>query len=168
MRFSRLAALPVVTLALTLAATLPGCWPDPSDKPPVLVGTGMDMFGPVELRVHPLTRVTTDNAADGKPLVEIRLEFKDQMGDTTKGVGALAFTLRQAGALTSTVLDRWEERIDTPRENKAHWDAITRTYLFRRPLPPGADAGKLVLTATLTTPGGQTLANEMRLKGDEK
>lgn len=149
--------------ALLLPLILGGCWIE-EPKKTLLVGTGMDMFGPVELRVHPLTRVTADSAPDGKRMLEIRLELADQFGDVTKGVGKLTFTLARAGALTSAVVDRWENSLETPQENKDHWDAITRTYLFRRELPAGLESESLQITATLTTPGGHALSDETKLK----
>jgi hypothetical protein len=149
---------PLIALPLLLLA---GC---PSAKPPSLVGTGMDMFAPVELRVHPLSRITTDNATDNGRVVEVRIELADQMKDTTKGVGVLTFTLARSSTLTNTVVDRWEAAIDTPDANKDHWDSITRTYLFRRQLPAGIRDHELLLTATLALPNGSTVQNAMLIK----
>ena len=142
---------------------LAGC-PPVDTKPPVLAGSGMDMFGPVRLRVHPLTRITTDNAPEGSKVMEVRIELSDQWKDVGKGVGVMSFTLKKSELLTSTVLDQWEVPIDTPQTNGPRWDSITRTYVFYRPLPAAAEGKNLVITATLTKPNGQTLSGELAVK----
>jgi hypothetical protein len=155
---------PLLILTLFLAALpLGACWPTDT-QPPNLVGTGMDMFGPVALRIHPLTRITADGAAPGGKLLEVRIELTDQMRDITKGVGVMHFTLRRAEVFTTTIVDQWEVPIDTPQANIARWDSITRTYLFNRPLPPQADGKDLLLEATLTLPNGDQLKGKFPLK----
>jgi len=67
-------------LAAAALLALAGC--PPQDRP--LTGSGMDMFAPVKMRIHPLTRAVASPAQ-----IEARIEFTDQMGDVTKGVGTL-------------------------------------------------------------------------------
>lgn len=144
---------------LLLALLLPGC---PPPKPPPLTGTGMDMFTPRALRLHPLTRVAAE--AD-KATLEVRLELTDQFGDVTKSPGTATFVLYAAPPLGSRrALDRWQVSLETPQENKAHWDAITRTYLFQRPLSEAARGEKrLELSAEFALRSGQTLTAKLPL-----
>jgi hypothetical protein len=151
-----------------LLLSLPGCPPmvdTPKDNRP-LVGSGMDMFMPTELRIHPLTRIAVDSG--GKKSLEVRIELADQFADVTKGVGDFTFTVSRAGTLTSTVVDHWTTSISTPAENKKAWDPITRTYLFRREIPDawGADAElkNLIVGATLALPNGHTVSGEFHMK----
>jgi hypothetical protein len=128
-----------------------------------LTGAGWDMFTPVKMRLHPLSRLITS-----PPTVEARLEFTDQFGDIEKSVGMAHFELFAydviAFAHKGKRLGQWDESLVTPDDNRNHWDAITRTYLFKLS-PDGALAGhdRVVLAATFTLPNGEKLSDEITL-----
>ncbi len=128
-----------------------------------LAGAGMDMFTPVKMRLHPLSRLVPS-----PPTVEARLEFTDQFGDISKSVGTARFELFAYDSLAfdhqGKRLGQWDETLTTPDDNRNHWDAITRTYLFKLS-PDGSIAGhdRIVLAATFTLPNGETLSDQITL-----
>jgi len=102
---------PLTVLALAAPLVLlAGC--PPQDRP--LTGSGMDMFTPVKMRIHPLTRVVANPAE-----VEARVEFTDQMGDVTKGVGTLQFVLYRNDFVRGERVGAWHYDLATPQGNKA-------------------------------------------------
>ena len=147
---------------LSLTAACQGLGKPGSKK---LTGAGMDMFTPVKMRLHPLSRLI---AAPPPPSVEARLEFTDEFGDVGKSVGNVHFELFAydtiAFAHKGKPLGQWDEHLTTPDDNRNHWDAITRTYLFKLS-PDGALTGHdhVVLTATFTLPNGGELSDEITL-----
>ncbi|HUO07168.1 MAG TPA: hypothetical protein VM008_02465 [Phycisphaerae bacterium] len=125
----------------------------------------MDMFTPVRMRLHPLSRAVTSPFA-----VEARLEFTDQFGDAGKGVGEAQFVLFAYDPIALEHKGRrigmWSVSLATPDDNRAHWDAITRTYVFK--LTPdatavGSDHGKFVLSAEFRLPNGENLSDQITL-----
>jgi hypothetical protein len=149
--------------AALLLSTLAGChFGKPSGTK--LAGTGMDMFTPVKMRLHPLSRIITT-----PPVAEARLEFTDQFNDIGKGVGTAIFDLYAYDTLSfnhkGKSLGQWPGDLATPAENASHWDAITRTYLFKLPIAPGNLTGhsKFLLIATFTLPNGQELTDDITL-----
>lgn len=147
----------------------------PPAEPPRLTGTGHDMFAPVKMRLHPLTRwiVPTTSAATTAPgaaTVEARLEFTDQFGDVAKGVGKVYFELYAYEPIAignrGERIDLWNADIATPELNKQHFDPITRTYLFKL----GVNESKLprnqtrfVIVATFTLPNESRLSDSMQI-----
>jgi hypothetical protein len=127
-----------------------------------LNGSGMDLFAPVALRLHPLTRILPDQ-------LEARVELMDQMDDVTKGVGLVRLELYRY-ELTSLnhrgpLIGRWQTDLATLEVNGKYWDAITRTYVFRYPLDARQtrDAGRFVLVATMQFPNNSELTNQLTL-----
>ena len=156
--------LSCVATALLLLTVLSGC-PPVSRKPP-LSGSGMDMFAPVAMRIHPLSRVAIEDQA---ARLQARLELTDQMGDVTKGIGRVVLALFEYQLLLpghrGPHVGTWTVDLTTPEANRARWDAITRTYLIEVPLPAGSVKPKMryVLAATLTEPNGTTLPDTLEL-----
>jgi len=153
-----------LTILMTLGGLLAGC---PSwEKRPAFSGSGMDMFTPVALRIHPLSRVATAGAA---VRLQARLEFSDQMGDVGKGVGRIDLQLFEYQTLApghqGRPLGSWTIPLDAPAANHAHWDAITRTYLCDIPLADGLPQARYVLRAGFTLPNGDRLKDEAVLGG---
>ena len=92
----------------------------------------------------------------------------DQFGDTGKGAGAASFELFKYQALSPNHrgdrLATWTVDFNNPKANKEHWDGITRTYLFKLPMPAGAVLkDKLLLIANLTLPNGAKLTDDIPL-----
>jgi hypothetical protein len=149
-----------ILLASTLLALLLGACQPPQSL--TLTGAGMDMFAPVKMRLHPLSRIQNST-------IEARIEFTDQFGDVGKGVGAAAFELFTYNSILpsheGTSLATWHMNILTPAENRLHWDSITRTYLFTLPLEGdnATHAGKYTLVARVTLANGQKLTDSLTL-----
>ncbi len=124
----------------------------------------MDIFTPVAMRLHPLSRLTSSTAVQ---VIEARVELTDQFGDVGKGVGTLAFDLFAYSAIIpnhkGAFLGHWDASLSTAAENRAHWDAITRTYLFSLPLANKIEPGKLLLLATFTLPNGEHFTDDLTL-----
>jgi hypothetical protein len=125
----------------------------------------MDMFTPVKMRLHPLSRLVASPFT-----VEARLEFTDQFGDVGKGVGEAQFTLFAYDPIAlehkGRRIGEWSMSLTAPDDNRARWDAITRTYLFK--LTPdanavGGDRGKFVLSVEFTLPNGEKLSDQITL-----
>ena len=122
------------------------------------------MFTPAKMRLHPLSRFTPT-----PPVLEARVELTDQFGDIGKGVGTIVFNLFAYDALSfdhkGKRLGQWPASLTTPQENRDHWDAITRTYLFKLPLEGNAPDSRtsLLLIATLTIPNGEQLTDDITL-----
>lgn len=147
-------------LLLSLTAACQGLGKPGAKK---LAGAGMDMFTPVKMRLHPLSRILPN-----PPTIEARLEFTDQFGDIGKSVGTAHFDLFAYEALALSHkgkrLGQWNASLITPEDNRDHWDAITRTYLFK--LSPGDALGRndqFVLAATFTLPNGEELSDDITL-----
>jgi len=127
------------------------------------------MFCPITMRLHPLSRLTV---SEGVGQLEAHVEFTDQMGDVTKGVGAVQvalFAYDDFAILThkGRELGSWAFDLSTPQVNKAAWDPITRTYVLRRETPAGTalpSGRQFVLSATFTLPNGQSLQDDLLLK----
>ena len=85
-------------------------------------------FRPTQLRVHPLTRAVMD-AETNEPIIEVRIEFIDPNGHTTKGVGQIRIDLLSNTADNPIAI--WSRDLRDLEVNFEHYDEITQTYLFR-------------------------------------
>jgi hypothetical protein len=137
-----------------------------SSTPPPETTAGMEMFLPAKMRLHPLSRIV---ASASNATLEARLELTDSFGDIGKGVGSATFKLFTYSALMpnhqGSTLGQWHFDLSTPTANHDHWDAITRTYLFKLPLTPASlnNVGRVQLTANLTLPDGTNLLDSLTL-----
>ena len=178
--FSLARSLPVaraLPVALGLALALVGCSPKRSSQPfpPMSSNAGSDFaatampveewpFVPAAVRIHPLTRILTGDVA-AESVVETRIEFADRWGDTTKAVGRLQLDLYGSDGNEDaplTPVHRWEQDLTNLDLNRAHYDQVTRTYLFKlgltEPLPPRVE---LIVTLQM---GEQSLTASRRLR----
>jgi hypothetical protein len=158
-------------ILILLPLLLLGC----EQPPPRLAGSGMDMFAPVKIRLHKLSRVvfpatapaTASTAPAPSATLEVHVELSDQFGDAGKGVGDLTLRLLDPASLGSrgTVLETWNLTLNAPEPNRDHWDRTTRTYLFKFPLPASLprDRDHYTLSATFTLPNNTTLTDELLL-----
>jgi hypothetical protein len=157
-------ALKTSLLLLALLGTS-ACQPLSKTIPPETTA-GMEMFMPVKMRLHPLSRIVTTAA---NPTLEARLELTDQFGDIGKGVGTIDFKLFTYSTLMpnhqGSTISQWHFDLSTPTANHDHWDAITRTYLFKLPLTPASlnNIGHVQLTANLTLPDGTNIMEDLTL-----
>jgi hypothetical protein len=153
----------------TLVACLSACQMDNLGGGPKLTAGagGMDMFSPVKMRVHPLSRIVPAADKNSPTVLEARLEFTDQFSDVTKSPGAVYFELFKYESLTPS---HHGDRIHlanfdlgNPESNKEHWDGITRTYLFKIPLPADSlgKESRVVLSATISFTGDGRLNDDL-------
>ncbi|HVT83003.1 MAG TPA: hypothetical protein VHM90_20365 [Phycisphaerae bacterium] len=158
--------LPLLLLSLLLAACEP--------PTPRLTGSGMDMFAPVTIRLHGLTRfmvppapTTANSARPSATILEAHFEFADQFTDPTKAPGSLTLQLfDQPGIIhKGALLQSWDLSLKTPEEQKEHWDRTTRTYVFKLPLDKPLPAGRehVLLTAIFTLANSQVLSLEAQV-----
>lgn len=89
-------------------------------------------FWPTRMRLHPLTRRAAD-ARTGAMMIELRLEFRDEFGDTTKAIGQVRCELHDGDprAGLTTILNQWNSDLRDMELNRVHYDDLTQTYLFR-------------------------------------
>ena len=89
-------------------------------------------FWPQQMRIHPLTQFVTDRKS-GDRLVEVRIEFVDGYGHTTKAVGQFDVELRSAATQdpVQEPLGAWDRNLRDMEINRDHYDDVTQTYLFR-------------------------------------
>ena len=132
-----------------------------------LTGSGMDMFEPVAMRIHPLTRAIPNNPKEN---VEIHLELKDQFGDVAKGVGKVSLELYSYALMGlnhhGKKLATWSGDLSTPEFNKQYWDPITRTYVFHFQADPARlkVGSKWVVAATMELPNNLKLTDDFTME----
>ncbi len=127
-------------------------------------------FAPVEIRIHPLTRVLREKDADGEASIEAHIEMIDQVGDSVKGAGLLTLELYHSAGATSQFatgnqIERWTLDLVDQKGNSEAYDRVTRTYrviLTGFPESVGT-AQTMTLRVRLTTPSGRQLSSEARL-----
>lgn len=120
---------------------------------------------PIAVRVYPSTRFVEE---DGATTLMARIELLDEMGDTTKGVGDMRIELYAAGgpnvASVGQHLYTWRIELNTIEQQRRHYDAITRTYLFRLRLQDEVSARLgTVLVVTFTEPQGGRLTDRVHI-----
>lgn len=132
-------------------------------------------FGAVELRIHPLTRVTTspDDAEVPGPQIEAHLELLDSFGLPVRDTGVLRFELFQglpgvdpAAAPASSLRDSvWNLDLTDPSRSARQFDRVTSTYVIPLPGAPDwiFDNAPATLRVELTTPDGRRLVATRRL-----
>ena len=118
-------------------------------------------FAPETMRVHPLTRFTTD-AVDGDPRIDAHFELFDANRDPVKALGLVSFQLyrEDVGSGSPIQLERWQVDLTDPAANAEPYDRVTRTYrLSLRGVPTSVtQTTRLLLLAQFTTPEGRTLS----------
>lgn len=121
-------------------------------------------YWPATMRVHPLTRLTTDNLT-AQSIIECRLEFQDLDGQTSRAVGQLTLQLYpdSFAATGSGAIETWNQDLRDLITNRRQYDDVTRTYLFRLQLTHAPPAGCEV-RAFFLSENGQRLSATMRLR----
>lgn len=113
--------------------------------------------GPRSLRIYPSSRFLS---LEGRTLLEARVEFLDEMGDSVKAVGEVRVELYPAADAQGRA-DRlyvWDVSLRSLAQQREHYESITRAYRFRLKL----DEAKLLsrsatLVVTFTDTRGQRL-----------
>lgn len=119
-------------------------------------------FAPVSMRISPFTAIRPIEEGEGGAELDLKVELLDQVGDMTKGVGALRFELYRAEGAAQlqqrTPMYTWEASLSSIEANRAHYNATLRTYDFRLTLErmPSSET-PLRIYVQLTPPGGRRL-----------
>ena len=95
---------------------------------------------PSDMQVHELTRITRADA-QGKRMVEVRVEFVDRDRDPTKAHGSLIIEISRVNEVDEpTVVEL--DLVD-PDVSSSHYEDVTGTYLLRiHPELPGLVPGR--------------------------
>lgn len=93
--------------------------------PPVADSPRTWIYGPGTMRVHPITRIAPATSASAGQ-AQVRIEFTDEDGFTTRAMGRLTATLEVTGRAPQSVSADLGDRA----ANRSAWDAATRTYLL--------------------------------------
>lgn len=120
-------------------------------------------FAPTSARVHPLTRVVTDQR--GRAAIDLHVELTDRWGDTVKSTGKLRLELFRVapGVDASRQRERtWEIDLSNLSRNAELFDPATRTYRVRLEeapgwlvAPSGNAFGEIGLVAITAGPNGR-------------
>lgn len=87
------------------------------------------------MRIHPITRIAPATSVSAGQ-VQVRIEFTDEDGFTTRAMGRVTATLEVAGRAPQSV----SADLGNREANRAAWDAATRTYLLS--IVPSAPVAK--------------------------
>ena len=169
-------------LAILLTLTMAACQPPASSY----LGAGMDMFAPVSVRLHKLSRIvpatppttaSTVTTPDARPsaatapipapaALEALIELNDQFSDPPKSPGIITLSLFDQPPAThkGDRINTWTYSLSMALENRDHWDRTLRMYRFKLPLiQPLPKRDHVLLTVSLTLPNGLELNDEMEL-----
>jgi len=114
-------------------------------------------FAPTSMRIHPLTRVTSNPDNPDQIQIDLRIELNDRFGDTTKGIGTIRIKLfprlsENEKGTSETRLALWTPEFMDVDKNSQLFDRVTRTYHFLLDVPTGTSVPtQITLVATLTT-----------------
>lgn len=161
-------------LAAAGAPLLAGCPPQTTHRPDVsppdpsrgaLGGDEPWPFRPVQMRIHPLTRLASNPDSDG-PMIEARLEFFDAWDDPAKCLGVVTLELYGAAGEHSPMelRARWKEDLGDLQQNEANYDVVTRMYLIRLQIEPASLAEHCELRCTYLGDDGLELHDSLRLR----
>lgn len=155
----------ILLSACIALAALPGCQPAStgnagSSRPGTVAEVVQWPFAPESIRVHPLSRIKF-GPGDSKPQVQGRVEFLDQDGFSTRGVGTLKIILAGSSGSGSHAESRWECDLNNLETNSQYYDEVTRTYLYSLSLHETDDVPlEPILHVTLALPDGRVLSDE--------
>lgn len=166
-RGSQLAAL--VLTAATVCA-LWGCPPGNQGRyQPIATGATMAdanwPYWPVLMHIHPLTRITIDRQS-GSFLLEARAEFQDVDGSSSRAFGQVLLELSDRSARDdSEALSKvWTVDLRDLNTNATHFDAVTRTYLFRLELSQDELPAQPELRVTYQSVDGATMSHRQNVR----
>lgn len=132
---------------------------------------GESPFAPVQLVVHPLTRLVR-NTDTGDERVELHLELRDRWEDSVKWLGDAVIELfRETPPIANAAaggeqVKRWRVELTDADANVKAYDRVTRTYrltLVDLPQDKGK-SGVWKLEARWMLPEGRTLVATQRLE----
>ncbi len=143
----------------------------PREAPPrnYRVDDGEWPFWPQRMRIHPLSHFVKDRSS-GDLLIEARIELFDPDGDTCKAVGRMDLDLYDADAsqFMADPIGSWTTDLADLEVNQAHYDEVTRTYLFRLEVEQVPIPALPELRAFFTSGDGTRLQATYRLRPREQ
>lgn len=90
---------------------------------------------PVQMRVFPGTRFISVPEESEHPILEVAVEFFDDMGDSVKAIGNLRIELHYGNsprnASTGSRLYNWDIPMLGRTAQEVHYDSVIRGYQFR-------------------------------------
>ncbi len=124
---------------------------------------------PRSMRIYPSTQFVRENDV---PLLEVRIELRDEMGDSIKSSGSVRCELFASSGRGDGTLGRrlygWDVELRDLADQRAFYDPIIRGYLFRLKLDNIAPAQQATtLRVTLTPTEGARLTDEVEIVGGE-
>lgn len=129
---------------------------------------GENPFAPVQLVIHPLTRLVKD-PGEGDERIEMYLELRDRWEDSTKWLGEAVMELFREtppvanGPSGIEQVKRWRVDLMDAEANVKAYDRVTRTYrLTLVGLPRERKLGAWRLEARWSLPEGRTLTATRR------
>jgi hypothetical protein len=140
--FHRLALTSAIALSAGVAACSLSVKPTGAARPGIS-GASAAAFEPVELRIHPLTRLRELPAQPGKS-VDLYFELLDRFGHGVKSLGTLTVELRAVGVggqREPFQVRTWTVEMTDPASSSAAFDRVTRTYHVTLADVPTGEAG---------------------------
>jgi hypothetical protein len=121
-------------------------------------------FRPVEMRIHPLTRMATEREGSASA-IEARIEFLDADRHTTRALGKLTLSLhRGPGRGEASLIDVWVTDLNDLSENAMRFDDVTRTYLLPLQVDPNEVPAGAELHANFQSADGRELTADFVVK----
>ncbi|MFK7959689.1 MAG: hypothetical protein AB8G96_04120 [Phycisphaerales bacterium] len=121
-------------------------------------------FWPESVRIYPLTRVVHDESSD-RWYVEARIEFLDELGDSSKACGTLELAIfDEPSSGGRTPIDSWTTDLRTVPLNARSYDPVTRTYLYKLDVPSDILDQDPVLYVRHDSLDGRTMTDRLELR----
>jgi 2-keto-4-pentenoate hydratase/2-oxohepta-3-ene-1,7-dioic acid hydratase in catechol pathway len=159
--------MPVRSMLLILclyAVLIGGCNSTPGGMRTSAGATMEWAYAPVDIRVHPLSRVKFNDTGD-EARVEARIELLDQDGFSTRSLGDLKLVLSGSSEMGSHTQVEWECDLSTVAMNGKQYDCVTRTYLAHLQLVSRDDIPmEPVLYAQFQRPDGHSLSDRQPIR----
>jgi len=142
MKITRVIPILLVVSVVVLPGFLNGCdWVRWSGGRSSDVTEHVDIPAPInallpqKIEVHPFTRIGLLSQRGDIHGIDLCVRAVDSYGDATKAFGKFRFELYQFKPASpdpkGSLLAVWNENVEALKENRQHWDNISRTYRFK-------------------------------------
>ncbi len=168
-----------VATAIASACLIVGCAPRPAtptaDQSTRTPAQSANLFAPVRVQIHPLTRFVWLEAPGAVPHIEAHIELLDRWGLPVRALGELRFVARFSPQTTRTISKSepdftgkatWSVDMTDPERNAADlYDRIVRTYRISLTDPILRLIGDepFTLEVTFATPGLMVLPASIQI-----
>jgi len=128
---------------------MPACVPKPKPVGSTRVASSATLpFEPVELRIHPLTRIRESDGGLGQS-IDLYFELLDRWGHGVKAPGTITVELRSVsagGQREPFQVRSWTVVLTDPATNSAAYDRVTHTYhIVLEDVPAGNGASEIAV-----------------------